>query len=77
MTDVTSTLSDITVWPPEVLRNRSAEVVMSFETLGENLVVQENFTETTIPQPDLFFQGRQVPVHDYRLCSLYVYLFSV
>ena len=69
MTDVTGTLSDVTTWPPEVIRNQSAKAVMSFEILSVNLVVQENFTERTIPQSDLLWQGSQVPLHDNIDCD--------
>ena len=54
--------TDLMTYTPQpcVLTMSFYRIVRSFERIGENLVDQENFTNTTIQEESLVFRGERV-----------------
>ena len=56
--NVTGIVSGVSFWPLEEIRNASSDVVASFDSLGESLVVQPNFTSASIVRRGVLFNGQ-------------------
>ena len=54
--------TDLMIYTPQpcVLTMSFSRIVRSFERIGDNLVGQENFTNTTIQEESLVFRGERV-----------------
>ncbi len=60
LTNISEVVGGVSLWPSEEIRYSSSEVVSSFDTLGEDLISQENFTSGAIAQPQIIFSGQRV-----------------
>ena len=58
MTNMSEVVSGLSFWPTNVINSISSHVVSSFDSIGESFVVQENFTNTFIIHPGVFFSGQ-------------------
>ena len=52
--------TDLMTYTPQPCVLTFYRIVRSFERIGENLVDQENFTNTTIQEESLVFRGERV-----------------
>ena len=55
---MTGIVSGVSFWPLDEIRDTSSSVVKSFDSLGESLVVQPNFTSASIVRDGVLFNGQ-------------------